>query len=144
MNIIHIHSTKVSLRKDVTLVRRVARETLSLLKKDGYTVDLFLLSQSKMKLLNHQCRGKNVPTNVLSFAERDSKEKFPKQVFYKNHLGEVYISPDFVRIHKQSLEHMVVHGILHLFGYDHIEDKDAQEMEKKEQKILQLLNTYKK
>ena len=46
------------------------------------------------------------------------------------------MSPEFIRIHQQSIDHMVVHGILHLLGYDHIQEKDAEKMEQREQWLL--------
>lgn len=119
------------------LILVAAQKTLEALKKDGYTLDIFLLSQNKLQAINKQWRGKDAPTNVLSFAERDIPAKdLPKQLRDKKYLGEIYISPDFVHRHKQSVEHMTVHGALHLLGYDHITQKDAQKMERAEQKIL--------
>jgi probable rRNA maturation factor len=53
------------------------------------------------------------------------------------HLGEIYISPDFIKKHQQSLAHMVVHGILHLLGYDHETEKDRLKMEAVENSLLE-------
>jgi probable rRNA maturation factor len=62
--------------------------------------------------------------------------------------GDIVISFDTVmreskiqnKIFENHFTHLVLHGILHLLGYDHIEDSDAEEMEKMEVKILQRLN----
>ena len=62
-------------------------------------------------------------------------------------LGDIFISLDTVKKEADAegisvaehTAHMVVHGILHLLGYDHIEDKDAEKMENKETNILKKL-----
>ncbi len=136
MNRIVVEVTKRSFAKEALRVRSVARITLRLLKKDGYTLNLFLLSLLEIQKINYQWRKKNTPTNVISFAECDSEEQFPKQSFNKNHLGEIYMSTEFIRVHQQSIDHMVVHGILHLLGYDHIKKIDAEKMERREQWLL--------
>jgi probable rRNA maturation factor len=139
MDSIHIHTTRISFHKDAKRAYTVARFVLDILKKNKKTLDIFLLRQNMIHALNKQWHGKDEPTNVLSFAERDVKEKLPKHLCDKNYLGEIYISPDFVRKHKQSIDHMVVHGILHLLGYDHIKKGDAEKMEKKEAMLLRKL-----
>ncbi len=140
MNAVHIHSTKISFHKDAARAHEVARFVLDVLKKNNKVVDIFLLRQNRIHALNKQWHEKDEPTNILSFAERDILEKFPELMLDKNYLGEIYISPDFVHKHRQSFDHMVVHGILHVLGYDHIQEKDAEKMEKVEQKILRLLD----
>ena len=94
--------------------------------------------------LNRNYRNSDKPTNVLSF-EADSLIAGN----YKNCqsdliLGDVIISLDTIKkeaidqnkILKNHLIHMLTHGILHLMGYDHIDDKDAIQMEGLEVEIL--------
>ena len=92
--------------------------------------------------LNHEYRGKDKPTNVLSF---------PFEVppgIEMNLLGDLVISVPVIMREAQEQDktptnhyaHMVVHGILHLLGYDHIDDADADIMEAKEIRILASLN----
>lgn len=88
--------------------------------------------------LNHSYRGKDKPTNVLSF-EFDAPPGVELPL-----VGDLIICPEVV--YRESLEqqksfhdhfaHMVVHGCLHLLGYDHINDADAQEMEAIEKRLL--------
>ena len=140
MNTVHLHSTKTGFRKDIPIVLEAAQQTLSFLKKNSYTLDIFLLPQSEIRVLNKQWRGKDAPTNVLSFAERDiSMKDLPKKLRDKKYLGEIYISPEFVHKHHQSMAHMAVYGVLHVLGYDHIRELDAKKMERVEQKILTCL-----
>jgi probable rRNA maturation factor len=92
--------------------------------------------------LNHDYRGKDKPTNVLSF---------PFEVppgIEMNLLGDLVICVPVIMREAQEQDktptnhyaHMVVHGILHLLGYDHIDDADADIMEAKEIRILASLN----
>lgn len=92
--------------------------------------------------LNRDYRGKNRPTNVLSFPfESPPEVALPL-------LGDLVICAPVVsteaRQQNKTLEahwaHMVVHGTLHLLGYDHQDDQQAQLMEDKERQILQTLN----
>jgi probable rRNA maturation factor len=92
--------------------------------------------------LNHEYRGKDKPTNVLSF---------PFEVppgIEMNLLGDLVICVPVIMREAQEQDktptnhyaHMVIHGILHLLGYDHIDDADADIMEAKEIRILASLN----
>ena len=88
--------------------------------------------------LNHEYRGKDKPTNVLSFPF-----EAPPGIEI-NLLGDLVIcAPVISREAKEQNKavadhyaHMTVHGLLHLMGYDHIEDAEAEEMESKEIEIL--------
>ena len=96
-------------------------------------VSIVLVDDAEIKQINREYRNINKPTNVLSFELGDDVL-----------LGDIYISLDTVmreaKQEKISVEHhtahMVVHGVLHLLGYDHIDDKDAIVMETKETKIF--------
>ena len=97
-----------------------------------------IVENDEMIALNHQYRGKNKTTNVLSFPT-----DFPEELELPL-LGDVIICADVVA--REAMEqgktpeahwaHMVVHGMLHLLGYDHIEDTEANVMEKLETDIL--------
>ena len=89
--------------------------------------------------LNHDYRGKDKPTNVLSFPF-----EVPPGVEI-NLLGDLVICKQVVEdeaVQQQKpltahWAHMVVHGSLHLLGYDHIQDEEAEEMESLETEIMQ-------
>ncbi|MBN1325113.1 MAG: apolipoprotein N-acyltransferase [Alphaproteobacteria bacterium] len=99
-------------------------------------VSIILTNDKKIKNLNHEYRGINKPTNVLSFETGDSEL-----------LGDIFISIETVKREakeqnksfKYHAIHMVVHGILHLKGFDHLNDTDAKKMEKMEIKVLNKL-----
>ncbi|PTO72083.1 rRNA maturation RNase YbeY [Vibrio splendidus] len=91
--------------------------------------------------LNHDYRGKDKPTNVLSF---------PFEVppgIELDLLGDLIICRQVVEKEAEEQNkpllahwaHMVVHGSLHLLGYDHIEDDEAEEMESLETEIMQTM-----
>jgi len=88
--------------------------------------------------LNHQYRGKDKPTNVLSFPF-EVPEGVPVTI-----LGDLVVCAEVVarEANEQNKDlhhhwaHMIVHGCLHLLGYDHINDEDAEIMEQLERDIL--------
>jgi probable rRNA maturation factor len=107
----------------------------------GRELALKLVSQPQMRALNRQFRGKDQPTNVLSFPA------LPTQVSVPQPLGDVVICPAVLR--REALQqgktlqahwaHLVVHGTLHLAGFDHEQARDAQRMERREIAVLRSL-----
>jgi probable rRNA maturation factor len=102
-------------------------------------VTIRLVDEEESHQLNHEYRGKDKPTNVLSFPF-----EVPPGIEI-NLLGDLIICKQVVEKeaaeqHKELMAHwahMVVHGSLHLLGYDHIEDDEAEEMESLESEIMQ-------
>ena len=105
---------------------------------DEHEVTIRFTDESESQSLNSEYRGKDKPTNVLSFPF-----EAPPGI-EMNLLGDLIvcapvISREAVEQNKKVLHHyahMTVHGMLHLLGYDHIEDSEAEEMESKEIAIL--------
>jgi len=98
-----------------------------------------LSDDPELRRLNHVYRGKDKPTNVLSFpAEADAPRGQPL------HLGDVALSLTTLRREAREQRkplshhfcHLVVHGVLHLAGYDHETEAEAAEMEPLEVRIL--------
>jgi probable rRNA maturation factor len=101
-----------------------------------------LVDAEEMTRLNRDYRGKDAPTNVLSFpSDLPPETQLPL-------LGDIVICAPVVR--REAAEqhktlaahwaHMAVHGTLHLLGYDHIEESQAHAMELMESRILEQLN----
>lgn len=92
---------------------------------------LRIVGHVESRALNKRYRGKDKPTNVLSFP-------------YGDGLGDVVICAPVVareareqsKLPRAHWAHMVVHGVLHLQGFDHIKDADAVRMESRERAIL--------
>ena len=106
--------------------------------EDPSEVTIRIVGSDESQALNHQYRGKNKPTNVLSFPfEAPAGITVPLA-------GDLVICAPVVEVEareqQKSIEahwaHMVVHGMLHLQGYDHIEDEDAEAMEALEVRLL--------
>ena len=98
------------------------------------------VDNAEIKKLNFRYRKKNKPTDVLSFAERDSNDKFGNRRF----IGEIIIAYPYARQQarrnhrtiRQELRILLTHGFLHLVGYDHIKLSDRLRMQRVEKKIL--------
>jgi len=96
------------------------------------------VDEETMHEMNHRYRDKDAATNVLSFVFEDPPGKKTRI------LGDIVICPEVV--HREAdaqgkrsdahFAHLVVHGALHLCGYDHEDAKDAREMETIETEIL--------
>lgn len=105
-------------------------------------VNLTLITSDEIQALNQQFRGKDTPTNVLSFP-------FEADELTRNEslIGDIVICAEVVNQEAQDQEktpaahwaHMCIHGCLHLLGYDHMAEKDAKVMEPLEIDYLQEL-----
>ena len=116
-------------------------------RKDNAEVSIRLVDNDESQTLNRDYRGKDKPTNVLSFPFEVPAELIEMGVDVEemaNAIGDLAISAPVVaeeaKLQKKTLEahwaHMVVHGCLHLLGYDHIKDEEADIMENLEREIL--------
>jgi probable rRNA maturation factor len=129
----------------VTFTRRFA---LSALEASSAKVEttIVLSSDSVVRGLNHQFRGKNQPTNVLSFPPAPPP-KPPRKAARLAEIGEIVLAYETVRKEAMTqgkpfvnhLGHLVVHGILHLLGYDHERPGQARVMERLEAETLSML-----
>jgi len=115
---------------------------------DDTEVGLVITTEQQVQELNRTYRGKDAPTDVLAFAllpEQDSPFAAPPDGI--KHLGEVVIS--YPQAVGQAAEHghsvkrevaiLAIHGVLHLLGYDHIEDDEAAVMSAREAEILKMV-----
>lgn len=104
-------------------------------------VTVRIVGRAESRRLNRDWRGKDKPTNVLSFAAGAVVDP----VSGRRSLGDLVIcAPVVAREAKEQRKfppahwaHMVVHGVLHLLGYDHERERDARRMERREIAILQ-------
>ena len=101
-------------------------------------INLVLADDSVLQHLNHGYRGIDSPTDVLSFDLRDGVH--PPE----NELGEIYISVERAdvqareahRSFQEEVTHLAIHGLLHLFGYDHDAEAAGQRMQRQEKRYL--------
>lgn len=118
-----------------------ARAALSGLRRRSVSVTIRIVGKKESQALNSRFRHKEKPTNVLSFPFA------PPPRTRSDLLGDVVICADVVRREAREQDkperahwaHMVVHGILHLRGYDHEHKRDAAVMEAREIRVLRRL-----
>lgn len=109
--------------KDVKKVFGIIEKKL----KVSGELEVNIVGDKEIKDLNFRYRGKNKPTDVLSFAWQEDR------VVKTKNLGQIYICyPQIVRQAKElkikikeEFVRMLTHGFLHIMGYDHVEKKDA-------------------
>ena len=117
-------------------LKRAARQAVADCGFKGKSVLTVLLAgDARLRALNHDFRGKNKSTNVLSFPAAPNGEN------YRGDIALGYgVTAKEARAAGKSLSdhaaHLVVHGVLHLAGYDHERPRDAKIMEPLEVKIL--------
>lgn len=117
------------------LARRAAEAVLLGEGADGEGVTLLLTDDASVRELNARFRGKDAATNVLSFPAPPNPEK---------HLGDVALALGVCTREAAAqgkplahhLQHLVAHGVLHLLGYDHMSEDEAEAMEGLERVVL--------
>ncbi len=146
MNEVRVFTEGHAVPRDGVTARSVknrACKILDVLDLDRSSLSIILTGDESIRSINREYRGIDLPTDVLSFAERECP--FPEPEKKMEMLGEIYISMD--RASAQALEYgvsmqeetlrLLVHGILHLLGYDHERSAgDARVMEAREGEIL--------
>ena len=102
-----------------------------------YEATILLTDDAEMRALNRTWRGKDEPTNVLSFPAGDT----PRE---DGALGDLAIAYETAKAEADQagiplsdhVSHLVVHGVLHLLGFDHLDDLEADKMEDLEREAL--------
>jgi len=111
-------------------------------------ISVTLTSDEHVRALNAKWRGKDKPTNVLSFPMADEMD-FTRATIAVTEmlLGDIILAHGVCEAEAaakgvsidQHATHLIVHGTLHLLGYDHIDERDAVEMEAREVRALERL-----
>jgi probable rRNA maturation factor len=125
-----------------------AAERPEILDNAPAEMSLVLADDALVQTLNRDYRDKDKPTNVLSFAlldgSDDSDDALAREEGMPILIGDVILAFETVRREAREqgksienhLTHLVIHGVLHLLGYDHQSDPDADRMERLETSIL--------
>ena len=134
-------------RRAPALAARLARSARRLLRALGLEraeLSVLLVSDREMRRLNHRWRGRDRPTDVLAFAQGEGAAA-PDGL-----LGDVVISVDTARCQAAERgetlgregERLLIHGLLHLLGYDHERSAaDARRMQRRERALARLLSS---
>lgn len=132
-----------SLKKEYDLYENeylaIFKETLKILKiKCSPIVSVALIGDKEIREINKTYRKVDRPTDVISFAFLDDEENLQKILFKKQKvvLGDIYISYDRAKEQAETYGHserreflfLFVHGLLHLLGYNHMEEEDENKM----------------
>jgi len=111
----------------------------------AFELSILLSNDEQVQALNREYRGKDKPTNVLSFPALECAA--PGHLLLEPgplHLGDIVLAYGVVAREAQAqgisfddhLSHLIIHGVLHLIGFDHMENDEAEEMETLEITIL--------
>lgn len=133
MNRVRIYNRSRSLRIAPEHPRKLVSRALFLLGEREAAVEVNLLSDEEMRRLNRTFLKKDKPTNVLSFPVTPFPRQGPRP------LGEIYLAPAHITRRGEDFRLLVLHGLLHLLGYNHKKKNDRIRMEKKERWLAKRL-----
>jgi probable rRNA maturation factor len=127
-------------KKVKATVRRAITQAAAALSTTGADLAILLTDDSAIRLLNRQWRGIDAATNVLSFPTKGAGGEPPL-------IGDIVLAYETIAREARAerkqfahhVAHLAVHGFLHLMGYDHERDEEAEAMEAAERKILRRL-----
>jgi probable rRNA maturation factor len=125
------------------MVRRITEDLLTSLKLQDRDLSILFVDNKKITALNKRFFHKDYPTNVISFSYMDG---LSSEV-----MGDIVISLERAREEAESLSipfherlfELIVHGIAHVLGFDHVNDKnEARRMRYREKKLLTFVTTH--
>lgn len=131
---------------DLEILKKIVDTVLKGESREGADVSVAIVSEARMKTINRKYRKKDRPTDVLSFSFLEEKEKISA-----GGLGEIVICPVYIKKnakklkvdYNKELRLVLIHGALHLLGYDHERnEKEAELMRKTQEQYLYLLSKY--
>lgn len=135
---------------DTKQLKKDAQIVLKDLGYSDYDLGILLTTNKTIHQYNKQYRDKDKPTDILSFPfypDLKAGERISAQTDDEKNLGDIIISPEYVQTaaaelgvsFDERMQVLLVHGICHLLGYDHIEDEDYEVMKKEEERLLKIL-----
>lgn len=132
---------------DTRGIRKFTQDVMDFLGCGHKELSLVLTSDTRIRELNRDYLGKDKPTNVISFAMAEGEFGNIESVM----LGDVIVSVDTAYRDAalsgieplDEIHYLLIHGILHLIGYDHETRKEGQKMRKKEAELFSALKNYK-
>ncbi|MBT3455657.1 rRNA maturation RNase YbeY [bacterium] len=148
INIIEKHALKYDY--DTERLKKSTQIILNFLGYGDFDIGILLTDNSKIQTMNKKFRGKDTPTDILSFPYH-TKLKPDENIEITSEedksLGDIIISLEKSKVDAEEqncslsdyLNVLLVHGICHLLGYDHKIDSEYEKMEKQEKKLLELI-----
>lgn len=149
---ISIKNTQRKIKIDTAKLKKDAQFILDELGYSDFDLGILITTDKKMNEYNKQYRGKDKPTDVLSFPfHPDLKvgQKIKVESEEDKNLGDLILAPEYIlndlpkwnTTFEKHIQRLLIHGICHLLGYDHIEDADYKIMHKKEMALLKKLQS---
>lgn len=147
---ITLRNAQRTIKVDTKRLKQIAQQILTILEYPDYDLGILITTDRSIQRYNRIYRHIDKPTDILSFPYHDTLKAGHRIVPLCNedkNLGDIIIAPAYV-VHDLSrwevsfekrMDILIVHGICHLLGYDHISDKDYEIMHEKEQFILNML-----
>ncbi|OGB96846.1 rRNA maturation RNase YbeY [candidate division TM6 bacterium RIFCSPHIGHO2_12_FULL_36_22] len=147
---ITLKNTQRKIPLDTKKIKETAQKILDLLNYSDYDLGIWFTTNKTIHEYNKQYRHKDKPTDILSFAYHSNLHAGDRIIVESEedkNLGDLIISPAYVQEQLPELDTtldkrlnvLLVHGICHLLGYDHISDEDYKIMDKQEQALLKKL-----
>lgn len=136
------NNTETDLKDEIKYIKKIMKHALKYEKIKNATFNIILINNDEIKEINKTYRKIDKPTDVISFALEDNKDEV---IFSKKRvLGDIYISVEKAKEQAKEYNHseirefcfLAVHGLLHLLGYDHMNEKDEKIMFGKQELIL--------
>lgn len=135
---------------DIEQLKKEALIILALLDYADFDLGILLTTDEYIHKMNKKFRYKDAPTDILSFPfypDIKPDERIQAETEDEKNLGDIIIAPHYVQNTLSTWGHsfnermriLLIHGICHLLGYDHIKDEDYEIMKKKEEFLLRAL-----
>ncbi|GMU19400.1 MAG: endoribonuclease YbeY [Candidatus Babeliales bacterium] len=147
---ITIRNTQRKIKIDVAKLKTDAQTILDAIDYGDFDLGIWLTNNVTIRKYNKKYRHKDKPTDVLSFPYHTAL-KAGQRIKVKSdddkNLGDLILAPEYIQndlpkwetTFEKHIQRLLVHGICHLLGYDHIEDNDYKIMHKKEMELLKKL-----
>lgn len=147
---ISIKNNQRTIKVDTTKLKADAQHLLDVLDYNDYDLGILLTNQKTIHTYNKTYRNKDKPTDILSFAyhpDLQAGERIQPITPDDKNLGDIILCPEYIKndlerwgqTFEQRMQVLLVHGICHLLGYDHIKDEEYEIMKKKEEFLLKQL-----
>ncbi|MCX5816730.1 MAG: rRNA maturation RNase YbeY [Proteobacteria bacterium] len=140
-----IKNSQKYLQTDKRLLQKITEDLLTFSGQQGKDLSILFVDNKKIARFNKQFFGKDRPTNVISFSYMENKE-IPVGYDLSNEIiGDIIISLEKAKEEAEALScpfyervfALIIHGLLHILGHDHINDRNkARRMRYKEKKLL--------
>lgn len=125
---------------DIKDIETLLNNTVKFLSIEEAIFNVIIVNDEKIHEINREYRNVDRPTDVISFALEDDKTMTSEVRI----LGDIYVSIDTARrqayeyynTEKEELRFLIIHGLLHLLGYDHMNESDEKEMMSLEEEVL--------